>query len=81
MKIEVTFNEEKVIYLCDYNPASEEIKYTGPDDDNAFELIRTNQRLIGRAIDDAYENTSGKVLNGSGYFNGHNCIVKLYKTN
>lgn len=92
MKIEITLHNETTtedgrtvpagIYSGEYNPASGEVSSAqrARDDMDAYDAIRLNQRLIGRAIDDADENDNAvqTVLEGSGEFRGRTCRVKMF---
>lgn len=88
MKIEITLHQDTTTengntvpagtYIAEYNALQMVHGYDSSDMDR-YDAIRLNERVIGRAIDDAEENDNGqKILEGTGEFKGKSCSVKLF---
>ena len=89
MKIEITINQETIaengrivpagIYTAEYNALSNNAQPSLDNGQDNYDAVRLNARLIGRAVDDAFENGSGSILCGNGSFKSSTCSVKLLK--
>lgn len=89
MKIEITLHQETITetgrviphgaYSAEYNALSNNAEPSLDLGQENYDAVRLNQRMIGRAVDDAFENGSGMVLFGNGSFKGKTCSIKLFK--